>query len=705
MVNSTYIRKWSVLIPISLGIISFLLVLSPSVLDPRNIAWLAGGGDTTQHYLGWVFYRYGPWTMPLGLNPQFGLEISSSIVFSDSIPLMAFLLKPFSLWLPEPFQYLGIWMLLCFVLQAYFAWLLIGLYSPDWVIKLLGAALLIFAPPMLFRLVVHIPLASHFVVLAALYLVLRPGSNHRILYWAILLGLSMLINFYLFAMALLLWIADLIDRALFEHGLSARAFTFEMPIVLIGVGIAFWQAGYLALESSSSSWGLGFYRMNMLSIFNPMGWSYFLNHLYLNSVAGEYEGFNYLGLGLLVLLLITIFKITSHHRLFVRQCQRHPALCLGLLVLTLFAITHQLGFGASNFSITLPDRLLSFAGTLRSSGRLFWPVWYIIVLFCIFVVLRVFTRSQAVGILIVALCFQVIDTSAKWWPRHQQLAANSGGQLLSPLKHAFWERVPNHYRDVLRRPLVENPPDWDILASFAAGHRMGTDFVYLARVDRRKIELVNQQFSRILESGAWDAHSLYAIDNASILPVLSQVDPKKDLFARIDNQNVLAPGWLDCKACPSIEPELLLANQVPRLKLGEQWTFSNARPKNDLILTEGWWTWPDSWGTWSSGQEAQINLLIPSQESKKLTLLVRALISSSHPSQRVKIEVNGRELFTVKLDQPEHNAIEIPIDAQMQKAGYLAIGLTFLDAAQPKAIGVGDDDRYLAIGIESARFN
>ena len=698
-------RLLAILAPVILGALSFFLVIGPGVLNPSNIAWLSGGGDTAQHYLGWAFFRSGPWTLPLGLNPQFGLEISSSIVFSDSIPLMAFLFKPFSLWLPEPFQYLGIWMLLCFVLQACFAWLLIGLFTNDWAMKLLGAALLVFAPPMLFRMVVHIPLASHFAVLAALYLVLRPSSNHRTVYWIVLLGVSILINFYIFAMALLLWIIDLVDRALFKHTVSPRGIIFEVPTVLITTGILFWQAGYLALESSSSSWGLGFYRMNVLSIFNPMGWSYLLNHLYVNSVAGEYEGFNYLGLGLITLLLITVFKIARHKQLFIKQCQHHRALCLGLLALTLFAISHQVGFGASNFSIALPDQLLSFAGTLRSSGRLFWPVWYVIILFCFFVVSRTFTRPLALGILFLALCFQVVDTSAKWWPRHQQLATYSGSQVPSPLKHEFWDQASNRYQNIVRRPLTENPPDWDILASYAAAHQMGTDSVYLARVDGRKVNLANQQFARILESGAWDTRSLYIINNTSILPVLSRIDPKRDLFARIDNQNVLAPGWLDCKACPPIAPELFLVNQVPRIKVGEQLVFSNARSKNDLILTKGWWTWPDSWGTWSSGQEAQINLLIPSKDSKKLTLLVRTLISPSHPFQRVKIQVNGRALSTVKLDQPEHNAIEIHIDAQMQKTGYLAIDLIFLDAAQPKTIGIGDDDRYLAIGIESARFN
>ena len=85
--------QFQLLVPIFLGVGAFFAVMGPFALDPQNIAWLASSDDIAQHYLGSVFFRYSPWTLPLGLNPNFGLEISSSIVFSDSIPIMAFLLK------------------------------------------------------------------------------------------------------------------------------------------------------------------------------------------------------------------------------------------------------------------------------------------------------------------------------------------------------------------------------------------------------------------------------------------------------------------------------------------------------------------------------------------------------------------------------------------------------------------------------------
>ncbi len=167
-----------VAMPFLLGMAAFFLIVRPQALRPTNIAWLSDY-DQSQHYLGWHFFRNADWSFPIGLNPDYGLELSSAIVFSDSNPLLAFLFKPFSSLLPEPFQYFGLWLLVCFVLQAWLAWKLVGLVSRHLAVRLLGAGLFVLAPPMIWRMQVHSSLAGHFLILAALYLSLRPTRRLR----------------------------------------------------------------------------------------------------------------------------------------------------------------------------------------------------------------------------------------------------------------------------------------------------------------------------------------------------------------------------------------------------------------------------------------------------------------------------------------------------------------------------------------------
>ena len=147
--------------------------------------------------------------------------MGNGIIFSDSNPLLAFVFKPFNAWLPETFQYFGLWLLACFILQAWFGWKLVGLLTPSLWIRLLGTGLLVFSPPMFLRMGGHLSLSGHFLILAALYLALMPGLQKRRLAWGGLLAATALVHAYLLAMVALIWLVDLASQA--SKGRVSRA--------------------------------------------------------------------------------------------------------------------------------------------------------------------------------------------------------------------------------------------------------------------------------------------------------------------------------------------------------------------------------------------------------------------------------------------------------------------------------------------------
>ena len=122
-------RDYSFLYPLLLGAAAFFMVVGFAPLNPNNADWILGRLDPTQHYLGWLFFRNGPWTFPAGLSPLFGQDLSSSIVYSDSIPLLAITFKAIGPLLPDRFHYFGIWIFASFLLPAWLAWKILGLYS------------------------------------------------------------------------------------------------------------------------------------------------------------------------------------------------------------------------------------------------------------------------------------------------------------------------------------------------------------------------------------------------------------------------------------------------------------------------------------------------------------------------------------------------------------------------------------------------
>ena len=62
-------------------------------LSINNTKWLFSGDDRSAHQLGWHFFKNDVWRFPLGSNPNFGDEIGNSIIYSDSIPILAFFLN------------------------------------------------------------------------------------------------------------------------------------------------------------------------------------------------------------------------------------------------------------------------------------------------------------------------------------------------------------------------------------------------------------------------------------------------------------------------------------------------------------------------------------------------------------------------------------------------------------------------------------
>src|SRR5688500_17161104 len=122
------------------GALMFSWIAGLSILDPRQIGWLFHG-DWQWHFLGWHFFRHEPWHHPPGTLTPYSEPIGTALGYTDSIPLVALLLKPFTPLRPNPFQYLGLWLLLCFALQGFFGSVLVRTWTQDALLRTVGGCL------------------------------------------------------------------------------------------------------------------------------------------------------------------------------------------------------------------------------------------------------------------------------------------------------------------------------------------------------------------------------------------------------------------------------------------------------------------------------------------------------------------------------------------------------------------------------------
>jgi hypothetical protein len=695
-------RRATALLPILLGILAFFIVVGPRALNPMNIAWL-GEGDPATHYLGWVFFRHSPWTFPLGLNPSYGLELSNGVIFSDSNPLFAFIFKPFSALLPEPFQYFGIWFLTCFILQSWFAFKLLGLFTRNVLIQLLGAGLFLFAPSMIIRMGVHLSLGGHFLVVAALYLALRPFTPKRWLAWGALLGAAALVHAYLLAMVALIWLADLVAKALQRHLTPGKALA-ELSGLFLLVSFCCWQAGYFSVGGGGLALlGYGLYRANLLTFFDPGTWSYMLQDI--PGVLGDGEGFAFAGAGVIFLFICAVVLVLQGASDLRAKIRRYPWLLLALTGLALFAVSNNIGFGPFELQIPLPDALVAVATVFRGSGRMIWPVMYMAIFAILYVIIRGHTSRTALLLLSIALVIQVADTRAGWSVSRKFFMTSPAPQWKTPLIDPFWDQAARHYQAVRWIRPQNYSEQWMTLANFAGNHHLVTNAVYLGRVSTSATETAQAQADRMVESGQYAPDTLYLIDSRTVLQAALTLNRDTDVLARIDGLNVLAPGWKRCTDCPSISAPDPLSLIAP-LKPGERVVFSSASPAV-AYLSKGW-SLNEPWGTWSEGAESQI-ILRPTSRVHSVLLETTALLAPQHTEQSLEIFVNDERVLSTRLVKPEANRINIELPAHVQqiveRQGALNIRFKYANAISPGELGMSTDPRKLAIGLQALTVN
>ena len=89
---------------------------------------------------------------------------------------------------------------------------------------------------------------------------------------------------------------------------------------------------------------------------------------------------------------------------------------------------------------------------------------------------------------------------------------------------------------------------------------------------------------------------------------------------------------------------------------------------------------------------------------QKLILNVRAFVNDKNPQQIVKVRINNQSRTILALTNFENNKIDIPLHAADWNNHAIKVELEFQNSISPKSLGISNDDRVLAIGLISARY-
>ena len=176
--------------------ISFLALAA--VVGMENISfqsteWLHNGGDNSMQHTAWYFFKNDIWRFPIGSNPNYGDELGSSIVFTDSIPIFALFFKLFKFFISGNFQYFSLWYLICFYLQLFFSFKILKKFTNSDTYSFIGSIFFLIAPILLFKIHLSFSLVGQWILLFTLYLGLTTKVDETKLPWIFIIILSLLI--------------------------------------------------------------------------------------------------------------------------------------------------------------------------------------------------------------------------------------------------------------------------------------------------------------------------------------------------------------------------------------------------------------------------------------------------------------------------------------------------------------------------------
>ncbi|MBB5693402.1 DUF6311 domain-containing protein [Muricoccus pecuniae] len=676
--------------------------------DPRSVL----AGDAITHAIGQRYFIAEPWHWP-PLWIRNVMPPGVPIGFMDSIPLLAVLLKLGRELLSPAFHGIGLWYGIAWVLQPVAAIFCIRCAGERRLLPCLAFAVMAVSIPAWWARYGHAALTGHFVLLFGLGLYFRLLSPKPVGAWVgalVLVLCALLIHPYLLVMSLALIIAapaTLVWRAIFDlsqrapYGSAGKQWERWRPgilsavsglLVLATVAVVSRVLGYggnygteTFISDSSGHKGYGIYSLNILSPIWPFLSGLLPNpsdFVHISSAAG-FEGYNWLGLGL---ILSVVLGILLRPRDVPRALHRHAGLVVGLVILTCLAITTRVGFGSKLlFDLGQPPQaLLQF----RASGRLFWPVAYTLALAGILILARLRAKPLWIAALLLIPAVQWVDAGPLRARLHELVRTDT---TLVPEAEALRGILPS-VRVVTVLP-----------SYYCSGG--GPDAQYgelllqlLGVVSERTLPVNTGYVGR--QPRPLDCRDDFA-------PAATPLQPGEvRIFTRPDGDTAVALGHGRQHECARVgrvvfcrpAGEDLPILPTPSLAAGLGFAAGGSGLQT---LMDGWYTPEEAW-TWSRGQRASLVLRQRTEADEPLRLEFQ-LVGFAPPSreaQRVRVSANGEAIAEWEIPHMKLSSRSLDVPAGQ---GPVLLEFSFETPSSPREHGMSTDPRLLAMALRSMR--
>lgn len=444
---------WALLVVVVFGFVWARALGLTQFADPTYVDWMIEG-DWLGHLFGWLFTRNGPWALPLAQAPDLVAPAGSSAALTDAIPLLSMGGKLISPLFGDRLQLFGLWMVTGVIGTGVAGVLVCRAWLKDTASLALAGCLFVMNPIVSTRYG-HPPFFAFWMLSALVGACLWPvrelKSARRTAAVTLLLGfLACATNAYLAVMASLLVGASIVRLVLVSRSFKApeaAGWLVAGPVVAM---FSLWLFGFIQGARSSPMGnlaieGFGQFSADLLTFVNPTAWSRFLPGLGMGG--RQYEGFAYLGLGTILLLLVRVGLLVKLRPTRAEVLAWIP-LVLAILVMALYALSNHVTVGGkpiADFS-AFYEKLSPWPSVFRSSGRFVWPLFAALTMVAALAAARVRTPWVRQFVLGAGVLVQLVDFDATRTPLHKAFPA------FRPFTDPAWALMSD-YRHVVIHPV------------------------------------------------------------------------------------------------------------------------------------------------------------------------------------------------------------------------------------------------------------
>ena len=658
---------------LTVGVVFVLAVFPADLLTSGVVPDDRLLGDVAEHVVGQRAFLMDGWHWPLLRTTMLDWPRGLSIAMTDSNPLVSLPLKTVAFWLPAGFSTILPWLAFCYVAQPVAA--VFALRSAGETRLVPAVAIALFAasmPTLLFRHA-HSALSGHFLILMALGAYFRTTAGRRggVALPLLLLPASMLVHPYLAVMVLAVLLAAPTTLLLRRD----RRWRAAAATVLASLAITLGLAAGLGYGAVNPPGGFGNASMNLASPFQPV-FSYFLGDgvWFADGTGQQSEGYQYLGLGLLILLALAV---VLRPRLAV--VRNHAGIVLAALALTALAVSNAVYL--EHHRLGTLRHMPAFLNQLRSSGRLFWPVAYLLLVAGVVAVARLRPRPVAYAALLATALLQVADAQNLRRDLSRDLVATTPA-VVDP---ATLERLLASHQRVTMLPTYgcgsdEKVPGFMQILLAASRRRVAVNTMYVARFERLPECADTATARRPLAPG----------ELRVFLPLAARAGPLLVPDGECRALATLSVCTLDAAALAGLPPVAM-----PAVPLGQRIEEGDKLPVPEL--GPGWYR-PQSDGVWSLEHAPVLALRIdPLTGAVEFTALVHGFTGDPRTAQHVTLSVNGHEVGRWDLPDRVPTTIRASIPADDLVAGPQVLRFDVARPARPIDHGATDDFRELGL--------